>query len=212
MRCAARGPARGGRALRAPKRLFYLSCVRIFSHVQQLSPFAGFLRHANQPAQASASQEQHRRMSTIPLYTPAAYQAVGVICLPATPPYAKKWARRRIGCCSDRAVAQLGRALRSGRRGRGFESRQPEIVYIYVLRSGKTGKRYVGITADHERRLAEHNAGQTLSKRSGAPWRIVYSERHDSRSAAVLRERFLKSGRGRGFLNELEARLPERSP
>ena len=29
---------------------------------------------------------------------------------------------------TQRAVAQLGRALRSGRRGRGFESRRPENV------------------------------------------------------------------------------------
>ena len=33
---------------------------------------------------------------------------------------------------SSRAVAQLGRALRSGRRGRGFESRQPDFPKLAI--------------------------------------------------------------------------------
>ncbi len=38
-----------------------------------------------------------------------------------------------------RAVAQLGRALRSGRRGRGFKSHQPDILHLggaWLLRPG----------------------------------------------------------------------------
>src|SRR6266576_4776292 len=50
-----------------------------------------------------------------------------------------------------RAVAQLGRAPGSGPGGRGFKSHQPDAItdgqgmfYCYVLRSQKTGWRYVG--------------------------------------------------------------------
>jgi predicted GIY-YIG superfamily endonuclease len=34
-------------------------------------------------------------------------------------------------------------------------------VTVYVPKSNKTGKRYVGITADLSRRLREHAAGAT---------------------------------------------------
>ena len=78
------------------------------------------------------------------------------------------------------------------------------MCHVYVLRSEKTGKRYIGVTQNHERRLAEHNAGQTASTRSGAPWRLIYTEAYESRAQAMQRERFLKSGRGRRFLDELD--------
>jgi len=78
------------------------------------------------------------------------------------------------------------------------------MCYVYVLRSEKTGKRYVGITENHERRMVEHNSGQTPSTRSGIPWRMIHNEAHESRAAAMRRERFLKSGRGRAWLDRLE--------
>ena len=38
-----------------------------------------------------------------------------------------------------RCVAQLGRALRSGRRGRGFESRRTDFFVPFFRREGGTG-------------------------------------------------------------------------
>ncbi len=76
---------------------------------------------------------------------------------------------------------------------------------VYVLRSIKTGRRYVGITEDIERRLEEHNFGHTVSTRGGIPWRLIYSEAHANRSLAARRERFLKSGQGRAFLDQLQS-------
>ena len=78
------------------------------------------------------------------------------------------------------------------------------ICYVYVLRSAKTRRRYIGVSVNHERRLAEHNSGQTTSTAAGVPWRVIYVETHDSRASAVRRERFLKSGQGRQFLDKLE--------
>ena len=79
------------------------------------------------------------------------------------------------------------------------------MCHVYVLRSEKTGKRYVGITEDPERRIREHNCGQTPSTRSGAPWRKIHSEAHESRAAAMQREKWLKTGHGRAWLDQLEA-------
>ena len=69
--------------------------------------------------------------------------------------------------------------------------------------SGKTHRRYVGSTVDVERRLAEHNSGKTKSTRAGAPWELVYSESFGTRSEAVRREMYFKTGRGREELDRL---------
>jgi len=79
------------------------------------------------------------------------------------------------------------------------------MCHVYVLRSEKTGRRYVGMTEDLERRLIEHNTGQNPSTRAGAPWKMIHSEAYESRAQAGKRERALKSGQGRAWLDELEA-------
>ena len=74
-------------------------------------------------------------------------------------------------------------------------------VHVYVIVS-EEGYRYVGITDDLVRRMREHN-DHTLSfwTKRGTNWRIAYTEECDSRSEAMKRERWLKSGVGREFLN-----------
>src|SRR5437763_4719252 len=106
-----------------------------------------------------------------------------------------------------RAVAQLGRALRSGRRGRGFKSHQPDhlplVYHVYVLRSQKNGRRYVGSCSDLERRLSEHNAGYSKATKHGTPWKLIHSEHLPNRADAIRRERYYKSGRGRDDLDRI---------
>ena len=74
-----------------------------------------------------------------------------------------------------------------------------------MLVSGATGKRYVGQTADLERRLAEHNSMQhnprKHTSRNQGPWRLVLSEEHLTRAEAMRREKWLKSGAEREWLN-----------
>ena len=74
---------------------------------------------------------------------------------------------------------------------------------VYVLRSAKTGRRYVGSCADLDVRLSQHNSGQSKSTRHGVPWHVVYSESQPTRGDAVRRERYLKTGRGREELDEI---------
>ncbi len=75
--------------------------------------------------------------------------------------------------------------------------------HVYVLVSGKTGRRYVGSSGDFPDRLARHNAGEVKSTRHGVPWRLVHSEAFATRAEAVQRERFLKTGKGRDELDRL---------
>ncbi|MBI3189812.1 MAG: GIY-YIG nuclease family protein [Ignavibacteriales bacterium] len=71
--------------------------------------------------------------------------------------------------------------------------------YIYVIVSAE-GLRYIGQTTNVERRLLEHNAGLSHYTKQGTGWRIIYIEEYPTRSEAMKREKWLKSGVGREWL------------
>lgn len=89
------------------------------------------------------------------------------------------------------------------------EANQPQAgVYImftvYVLKSSKNGKRYVGYTGkDPSRRLQEHNTGSNKFTSHNGPFTLVYTESFESKTDAISREHFLKSGQGRKQLDNL---------
>jgi len=64
---------------------------------------------------------------------------------------------------------------------------------VYILRSLRTGRYYVGSTQDLEKRVLEHNAGKSRSGRAGGPWELVHREEFATRSMAVVREALIKS-------------------
>jgi putative endonuclease len=74
---------------------------------------------------------------------------------------------------------------------------------VYVLWSEKLLKRYVGSGRDALDRLRQHNAGQSTFTRGGRPWILIHCEKFDSKAEAQRRERFLKSGAGRKWLDEM---------
>ena len=71
---------------------------------------------------------------------------------------------------------------------------------VYILRSEKDGKRYIGLTSNLERRLTEHNSGKVKSTRNRKPMQLIYREEFASRSEARQREQFFKTGKGREYL------------
>ena len=75
------------------------------------------------------------------------------------------------------------------------------MFHVYVLWSQKLRKRYVGSTENLEKRLEEHNAGLSVYTKRGMPWVLIHSEPYDSRHEAETRERRLKSGQGRAWLD-----------
>jgi putative endonuclease len=77
-----------------------------------------------------------------------------------------------------------------------------DYFYTYVLRSINFNRNYVGFTTNLERRLNEHNSGKTKSTRPYRPWKILFSERFDTKTEALLREKFLKSGQGRDYIKK----------
>ncbi len=64
--------------------------------------------------------------------------------------------------------------------------------YVYLLRSVKGGRYYLGWTTDVPRRLEEHNRGERGYTASRGPWELVGYEEYASAEAAKRRERMLK--------------------
>jgi len=78
---------------------------------------------------------------------------------------------------------------------------------VYVLRNAE-GRIYVGQTADLERRLTQHNDGDSHWVGSRGPWELVVSEHYPTRADAMRRERALKTGR---LNQELRRAIDEQS-
>ncbi|MEK7818591.1 MAG: GIY-YIG nuclease family protein [Bacteroidota bacterium] len=74
---------------------------------------------------------------------------------------------------------------------------------VYILFSEKFGTTYVGQTNNLENRIERHNKGIVISTRKYMPWRIIYFEEHKTRSEAMKREKFFKSGIGREAIKKI---------
>ena len=72
--------------------------------------------------------------------------------------------------------------------------------YAYILKSLSHGTYYYGSTSVLEKRLKEHNAGRQKYTKGRRPWVLHYSEKYDTRSEAMQRERFFKTIDGYNFL------------
>ena len=70
------------------------------------------------------------------------------------------------------------------------------MYYVYILRSVKNKKIYIGYCSDINIRLVQHNSGKTRSTKSGIPWKIIYTETFSTRQDAYRRERQMKSYKG----------------
>jgi putative endonuclease len=77
---------------------------------------------------------------------------------------------------------------------------------IYVLKSLKTGKHYVGYTSKSiGERLSEHNRNCNKWDKGNSPFTLIYHEEYSDKAEAIQRERFLKSGQGRKLIKSLFA-------
>ncbi|MCE1201268.1 MAG: GIY-YIG nuclease family protein [Bacteroidia bacterium] len=75
------------------------------------------------------------------------------------------------------------------------------MFYVYILYSEKFGKTYTGFTSDLEQRFLSHNvlSNKDWTKRY-RPWVLIYSEEYSTKGEAMAREKFLKTGKGRCFI------------
>lgn len=72
--------------------------------------------------------------------------------------------------------------------------------YAYILQSiDQSAHFYVGITTDLNRRLTQHNNGESIHTNKFKPWKFRTVIRFDDTSKAEDFEKYLKSASGRAF-------------
>jgi putative endonuclease len=74
------------------------------------------------------------------------------------------------------------------------------MFYTYVLKSIKDGRLYVGSTGNLVVRVKFHNQGRVTATKYRRPLELIYYEACLSKEKAEKREKYFKTGFGRGFL------------
>lgn len=75
--------------------------------------------------------------------------------------------------------------------------------YVYVVRSKKDNRLYIGKTDNLKRRLQQHARGEVIATRHRRPIKLIHYEYFINKEDASAREKYLKSGYGHRQLNEI---------
>ena len=74
---------------------------------------------------------------------------------------------------------------------------------VYVLHSLNFDKIYIGYSSDIEKRLFAHNHISNKGwTKSFQPWKIIYTEQFERKGDAMVREKQLKTSKGREFIRK----------
>ena len=74
---------------------------------------------------------------------------------------------------------------------------------VYILRSNKDHKLYIGCTEDLERRFGEHNSGKVIATVNRRPLEIIFYETFINKSDAFAREQWFKTGFGFNHIRKM---------
>ena len=74
------------------------------------------------------------------------------------------------------------------------------MFYTYVLKSEKGGRLYTGSTNDLRKRFKEHNSGKSVYTAKRGPYKLIYYEACSSEGDARTREKYLKTGMGKRYI------------
>jgi len=74
------------------------------------------------------------------------------------------------------------------------------MYYIYILKSKKDLKLYIGFTKNLKNRFKEHSKGKVKSTKNRRPFILVYYEAFLSKEDAIEKEKYYKSGPGRKYI------------
>lgn len=67
---------------------------------------------------------------------------------------------------------------------------------VYILKSTKTNKYYIGHTSDIIGRLKRHNKGLSKYTKKFIPWELIYHEEYNTKSEAYRRKIEIKKYKG----------------
>ena len=71
------------------------------------------------------------------------------------------------------------------------------MFYVYIIYSKNDDRFYVGMTANIQQRIKDHNSGRNKSTKPYRPWIVVHTEVFQNRTDARKREKYLKTSAGR---------------
>ncbi len=80
------------------------------------------------------------------------------------------------------------------------------MYWVYVLENEK-GRWYIGQTNNLGLRITKHNDQKVKSTKNRGLWKLIYKEDFKTRSEALRKEEYLKSGAGRAFIKGLLKRV-----
>ena len=77
-----------------------------------------------------------------------------------------------------------------------------KMYYVYLIRSlAVPTQRYVGLSDDLQKRLQQHDAGESVHTAKFRPWELITYVAFGDHSKAREFERYLKHGSGHAFAN-----------
>ncbi len=76
------------------------------------------------------------------------------------------------------------------------------MYYVYVLRSFKDNKLYIGFSSNLKNRIIKHISGGVLATKNRLPIQLIYYEAYLEKADAKGREKFLKGGSGHKYIKK----------
>jgi putative endonuclease len=77
------------------------------------------------------------------------------------------------------------------------------MYYVYILKSLKDERYYIGSTKNLDNRISDHNLGRTKSLRYRLPLKLVHYEKYPTQGMARKREKEIKSYKGGNAFKKL---------
>ncbi len=74
--------------------------------------------------------------------------------------------------------------------------------YVYILRSARDKKLYIGTTDDISRRLSQHNSGEIDATKNRIPLMLEAYLAVKNETRAIELEQYFKTGSGSAILNK----------
>ncbi len=77
------------------------------------------------------------------------------------------------------------------------------MFYVYLLKSIKNNKVYIGRSSDLKRRLKEHLNQKVKTTKSYGKVKLIFYEAFLSKEDSIRREKYFKSSKGRSSLRQI---------
>lgn len=77
------------------------------------------------------------------------------------------------------------------------------MAFVYILKSLKTNRYYIGSTFDLDERLKRHQNGLVFSTRNSRPWKKIFSQEYSTITQAKRIELRLKKLKRRDYIEKI---------